>query len=255
MTQALPRTSFTRSGLVRALADLAAEDVPESRQSFAERVGQWLDFKDALPLYSVLNPGTSGAAVQGSGTAPPEYAALREEFDRVRAALADSIVADGVFRPGKARIELPTPVPNAPVESAAEFSPYRRYYLAHQRDMQAGIAPLRTSARAALSRHSPALQHLAALDAVLDQALATRERTLLSTVSSLLAKRFEHLYAAHQAAQAEAQAEDDPSRWMEPGGWLAVFCREMQAVLLAELDTRLQPVSGLIEALHNEVTG
>jgi hypothetical protein len=141
------------------------------------------------------------------------------------------------------------------VESAAEFSPYRRYYLAHQRDMQVGIAPLRTSARAALSRHSPALQHLAALDAVLDQALATRERTLLSTVSSLLAKRFEHLYAAHQAAQVEAQADDDPSRWMEPGEWLAVFCREMQAVLLAELDTRLQPVAGLIEALHNEVTG
>ena len=172
----------------------------------------------------------------------------------MRALLADSIVANGVFTPGKARIELPTPVPNASPESAAEFSPYRRYYLAHQRDMTASIGTLRTSVRAALSSHSPALERLAALDAVLDQALSTRERTLLSTVSSLLAKRFEHLYATHQAARVDAQTEDEPARWMEPGGWLARFCREMQAVLLAELDTRLQPVAGLIEALHNEVT-
>jgi hypothetical protein len=252
MAQALPRTSFTRSGLVRALADLAAEDVPASRQSFAERVGQWLDFKDALPLYSVLNAGTSTASAPRPAT--PADAALREEFARVRAVLAESIVANGVFTPGKARIELPTPAPNACAESAAEFSPYRRYYLAHQRDMTASITSLRANVRAALSRHSPALERLAALDAVLDQALSTRERTLLSTVSSLLAKRFEHLYAAHQAARAEAQTEDDPARWMEPGGWLALFCREMQAVLLAELDTRLQPVAGLIEALHNEVS-
>jgi hypothetical protein len=33
-----------------------------------------------------------------------------------------------------------------------------------------------------------------------------------------------------------------------------VFCRELQAVLLAELDLRLQPVAGLIAALDHEVT-
>jgi hypothetical protein len=46
---------------------------------------------------------------------------------------------------------------------------------------------------------------------------------------------------------------DDPALWMQPGGWLANFCRELQGVLLAELDLRLQPTVGLIEALSNEV--
>jgi hypothetical protein len=35
---------------------------------------------------------------------------------------------------------------------------------------------------------------------------------------------------------------------------LANFCRELQGVLLAELDLRLQPAVGLIEALSNEVS-
>ena len=38
-----------------------------------------------------------------------------------------------------------------------------------------------------------------------------------------------------------------------PGGGLDVFGKEMQEVLLAELEVRLQPVVGLIEAFSNEV--
>ena len=94
----------------------------------------------------------------------------------------------------------------------------------------------------------------AALDAVLEQALATRERNLLATLPLLLAKRFGHLYKAHQEALGDRLALDDPEMWMRPGGWLAMYCRDMQAVLLAELEVRLQPVAGLIEALGNEVT-
>ena len=35
----------------------------------------------------------------------------------------------------------------------------------------------------------------------------------------------------------------------QPGSWLEAFCRDAQTVLLAELDLRLKPVSGLIAAL------
>ena len=38
---------------------------------------------------------------------------------------------------------------------------------------------------------------------------------------------------------------------MKQGAWLSRFCNELQTVLLAELDVRLQPTVGLIEALHN----
>ena len=233
------------------LGDLGVAEVPEAKQSLGERLGHWLDFNDAMALFGALN----GAAQPASAKAPPvgDEATLREDFARVRGWLVEGISVDGVFNPGKARIKLPTPAPQASAESAADFSPYHRYYLSHQREMTAAIGPLRVNARAALASLAPSGQRLAALDAVMEETLAPRERNLLGTIPLLLAKRFEQLVVAHRQGLA-ADVEDDPARWLEPGGWLAAFCRDLQAVLLAEVDFRLQPVAGLIEALGSEVT-
>ncbi len=247
MARGLPRTSFNSSRLVRLLADFSVTEVAEAKQPFAERLGLWLDFTDAMALYSALHENVGNGATTQASANP----AIEEEFVRLRHALAESIATDGVLKTGNVRIKLPTPAAHLAVESAADFSPYHRYYLAHQRDMAAGIGPLRGKARAALAGQSPASQRLAALDAVMDQAMATRERNLLAMVPLLLAKRFEHLYKAHQAARGETPVADDPAQWMQTGGWLAAYCRDMQAVLLAELDLRLEPVAGLIEALGN----
>ena len=281
MTQAVSRTRFNSAGLVRMLAELAVADVADPKQTFAERLGEWLDFKDALALYSALNSAAAGAP---SRAAPA--AALRGQLVQVRGELAAAVAAAGTTQPGGTNLALPTPLPNAAPESTADFAPFHRYYLAHQRAMAAAVSPLRASARAALAGRSAALRQLAALDAVLDQALAAREASLLATVPVLLGKRFAHLYAAHrrereaaapdvagqaapdaagQAATAGAAATgegapgagappDDPARWMQPGGWLGRFCAEMQRVLLAELDLRLMPVAGLVAALDKEST-
>ena len=281
MTQAVSRTRFNSAGLVRMLAELAVADVADPKQTFAERLGEWLDFKDALALYSALNSAAAGAP---SRAAPA--AALRGQLVQVRGELAAAVAAAGTTQPGGTNLALPTPLPNAAPESAADFAPFHRYYLAHQRAMAAAVSPLRASARTALAGQSAALRQLAALDAVFDQALAAREASLLATVPVLLGKRFAHLYAAHrrereaaapdvagqaapdaagQAATAGAAATgegapgagappDDPARWMQPGGWLVRFCAEMQRVLLAELDLRLMPVAGLVAALDKEST-
>lgn len=281
MTQAVSRTRFNSAGLVRILAELAVADVADPKQTFAERLGEWLDFKDALALYSALNSAAVGAP---SRAAPA--AALCGQLVQVRGELAAAVAAAGTTQPGGTNLALPTPLPNAAPESAADFAPFHRYYLAHQRAMAAAVSPLRASARAVLAGQSAALRQLAALDAVLDQALAAREASLLATVPVLLGKRFAHLYAAHrrereaaapdvagqaapdaagQAATAGAAATgegapgagappDDPARWMQPGGWLGRFCAEMQRVLLAELDLRLMPVAGLVAALDKEST-
>lgn len=242
MAQGISRTALNHSSLVRALDGLAVAEVSESKQSFAERLGQWLGFNEALSLYSVLNPG--GAELAKSGSKAVEPSAIREEFRRVRDNLADALSA-APPAPGKGDAG-PTP----------DFAPYHRHYIARQRQMSTDIGLLRASARTALARRSPALKKLAALDAVMDQALAARERNLLATVPAFLNRRFEHLYAAHKNALAatDHNAEaDTPALWMQPGGWLATYCGEMQAVLLAELELRLQPVAGLIAALENEV--
>ncbi|HEY3355696.1 MAG TPA: DUF3348 family protein [Polyangia bacterium] len=220
MAHGMPRTRFGTARLVRVLTDLAVADVPAARCSPAERLGEWLGFTDALALAAALDAGVAEAPQGERAAAAPEGAALGAAFARVRRALAASITADGALEP------------------AADFAPYQAHYRAQQRAMSGRIGQLRATVRSALARRSPALRRLAALDAVLDGALAARERALLARVPGLLARRFAHLCQAHEA----------------PGAWRAAFRGEVQAVLLAELELRLQPVAGLIAALDNEVT-
>jgi hypothetical protein len=130
------------------------------------------------------------------------------------------------------------------MDPSTDFAPHRRRYLASQQAMETQIAPLRERLRARLAARSPAMARLAAVDAVLANALAAEEQRLLATVPGLLEKHFRRL------CQAESTAPDLPDGNLRPGRWLEAFGKDMQAVLLAELDLRFQPLEGLLEALH-----
>ena len=106
-----------------------------------------------------------------------------------------------------------------------------------QQAMEERIEPLRQRLRAQLAGTSPDGARLAAVDAVMEQVLAQREQLLLHGISTQrLERRFESL---------KPQGED-----IAAGPWLETFRQDMHAVLLAELDTRLQPVEGLLAALR-----
>jgi hypothetical protein len=232
-------TGFTGSELVRLLARLAGAGAHESRkQDFADRLGQWLSWTDAIALSAALEGGATVAAAPGrrdSGCAE------EGEWARARAALQDDITQDGAaFAAGQAQEQ-----PAAPV-AKADFAPYRRHYLARQQAMQAALGAWRGRLRAALARRSPAMAQLAAVDAVMEQVLGTQEHSLLSTVPALLEQHFRRL---HDEAKAHAPASDAQAP-IKPGAWLDVFCKDMQAVMLAELELRYQPVEGLIDALR-----
>jgi hypothetical protein len=252
MTQALPGTDFNSSGLIRLLAELSIVEAAGSREFPAERLGQWLDVAAAITLHAAHNAGSaSSPAAQpvvefGSGVA------VQEEFARLRTARVESITASCSPAGGSTRIRLPMPKLGVDPEAAAAYGPYRRFYLAHQAEMEPGIRALRSRLRQALAGASTKLRLLAALDEALDRILTARERQLLATLPSLLERRFQQLLAAHQRALVDSGQADAPLLWMQPGGWLAIFCEELQAMLIAELDLRLQPTLGLIEALHNE---
>lgn len=81
-------------------------------------------------------------------------------------------------------------------------------------------------------RDGAALARLAEVDAVMEVALTPREYTLLAKVPDLLGQRFARLHAGGQPH------------------WLDAFRRDMQSVLLAELDLRFQPVDALLAALR-----
>lgn len=247
MKRALPRTNFNSSKLIRFLSELSIVDTLESKQTFSERLGEWLDLSDAITLHAAHGAMSSPAAQ--AGTQAVESLAVAEEFARTRTDMINSIVTSCSPELGAARLKLPTPEADAGPENAA-YEPLRRFYVAHQGEMEVRVRSLRASVRLALAKASTRLRQLAALDAALESILGARERQLLSSVPALLEKRFAQWLAAHQASPAATASAADRCR--QPGPWLAGFCGEMQSLLLAELDLRLQPTAGLIEAFSHE---
>lgn len=247
MTRALTRTNFNSSQLIRVLADLALVQAADSGGAFAEKLGLWVGFTDAIGLRAAQ----VAAHESPVDTQPDEKGEAAEAFTRVRDNLVLAINSRESPSGARSRTVLPLPKAGAPYADAIVFEPYRRYYIAHQRDMERQIQSLRANVRNALATASPALRQLADLDAAFDTILSERESKLLSTLPKLLEQRFRQLLEEHQLAQAGSNEADNPDLWMKPDGWLARFCNELQTVLIAELDLRLQPSEGLIEALHN----
>lgn len=95
MTSRLPRTTFNRSGLVRILSETLPEPL-DPNYDFGERLGQWLDFSDALALFSALN-SRAGAPSTVPGKSDSAARPLYDQLSRVRQNLTESIIHDGVF--------------------------------------------------------------------------------------------------------------------------------------------------------------
>lgn len=251
MTRVLPRTHFHSSKFIRCLADLAIVDVADPGNAFAEKLGTWVHFADAIALSAVHSEGIARPARKVQRDAQSAaHAAIAAEFDRIQALLASSVVKSCSPNPGRSHIKLPTPELELPLNLTSAYVPYRRFYEAHQRDMELGIQPLRVNVREAVAKASPRHRKLAELDVALEKILRDREGKLLSKVPVLLKKRFEQLYKDHQQKLADAGQADNPARWTQADGWLARFCSDMQMLLLAELELRLQPTMGLMEALN-----
>lgn len=246
------RTDFTGPALIRLLARLSEVEVPESPQAFADRLSQWLGWTDAIALSTALNGGPSPATAPLADARVSPANAEEGECARVRAALAKAIAEDSVFAPppvrtptGKA-VAAPVPPPAPAADAKPDFAPYRLRYQARQQGMDAAIGPLREKLRARLAtRPSAALARLAAIDAVMEQALGEQERRLLAGLPALLERHFEGLRRRHEAEQAQ-----NPDSSTAAAPWLPRFGKDAQSVLLAELELRYQPVEGLLQALR-----
>ncbi len=247
MTRDLPRTNFHSSQLIRSLAELDLLESAEPAGDFADKLGQWMHFTDAIALSSVLDSGMATAPVQSQELREAANVRLTAEFERIRAFMVSSITKSCALKGGNTHIKLP------PVGPDVTYAPYRQFYDAHQRDMELSVEPLRVNLRAALAKASPPLRKLAELDIVMEKFLREREARLLARVPLLLQKHFDALYAAHQHALTGNDQPDNPTDWTQPGGWLARFCQTLQALLLACAELRLQPSAGLLEALNQKV--
>ena len=248
MTRALTRTNFHSSHLVRTLCDLAVLETAGHEIAFGEKLGLWIDFADAIALTRVLNASVKDVH---PATLATEGSPVQAEFTKARANLEGAVTKSSAPNTGRMRAELSLPKLDLPLDDPKVYTPFRRYHQAHQRDMENNVRSVRAKVRDGVAAQSPTLRQLVALDAAFDGILGEREARLLSTIPSLMEKRFNQLRKAHLQTQ---PIDDSPDQWMKPGAWMARFCTELQTVLLAELDLRLQPAVGLLEALHNEKT-
>lgn len=255
--EAFLRKDFSRSGLVRLLSDWAPVAAQAPRQDIAQRLGQWLDVSDAITLRAAHQSIKSAAAVKllgaGAGARAGQAKVLEQELHRVRTALVKAIVAGDVSPVRNGRERSHVPQPQAAPEPGAAFAPYQQRYLERQRQMALRIEALRGHVRHVVALASPRLGQLAAMDAALEQWLAGREQKLLGTVLGVLERRFAQLRKAQQFDGDAAAQPDEAAAWRQPGGWLHAFDKELEAALLAELEARLLPVTGLMEALSNEL--
>lgn len=233
MLQASQRTVIRGPAFIRLLARLIRADVPPPESSLSDRLSQWLDWKHALTLSTALDGGPPADAVDGSSV----QGVSEDECARIRAVQVEAIAADTAsivtsdHRGRRVAIEKRG-------SEAADYAVFRQRYLARQRTMHSVTGDLRGRLRERLSAQSTAMARLAEVDAAMELALSPREQVLLANVPVLLESHFENL---HQLATADASTT---------GTWLDVFGKDMQGVLLAELDVRFQPVDALLAALR-----
>lgn len=246
MTRALPRAHIHSARLVRFLSENALLDAAPRTEDVGQRLGDWLDFRQAIALHGVLNPDHTVQAATPSRTPALTPEALRQHVTRVRASLEQSVLQGAPPGSGLTRIDMPPAELDEPLEPKTAFEPYRRFQAAHQRQMESVVRNLRAQVRSQLSQSTPALQQLAALDAAFEHILSEREAMLLGKVSRLLEKRFALSLKQHlkQHADETAATSDKPLAWLMP------IRQAIRTALLAELDARLQPTLGLVEAFH-----
>jgi len=254
MTRVQPRSRIHSTRLVRFLSENGMVDAAPASEDVGQRLGDWLNFRQAIALHGLLHPENPTSPAPSSRTPPLSAAALRQHVTRVRAALEQSIQQGAPAGSGLQRIDMPPAELDEPIEPKTAFDPYRRFQAAHQRQMETVIRNLRVQVRAQLSKASPALQQLATLDAAFENTLSEREAMLLGKVSRMLEKRFALALKQHLKKQAESATDPTCPPQEKPLTWLLPIRQAMRSALLAELDTRLQPTLGLVEAFNAENT-
>lgn len=228
-----PRPAFRGPTFIRLLARLTDDTLPQGGPAPAERLSQWIDWTRAVVLSKVLD-AKAPEAEQGSQVVDRDDT---EVCARARSTLLASIAE-------APELAIPQPQAVGSSDDAApaapiDFAPFRQRHLSLQRSMQMATGRLRGDLRDRLAQRSIDMARLAEVDAVMEGALSPREHALLGAVPALLETHFERLRAAAGALAT------DPS-----AAWLDGFRRDMQGVLIAELDVRFQPVEGLLAALR-----
>ena len=211
------------SSLVRLLLDWGFAEAPSPGPDWAPRLAGWLDAFGAIELDAAQKsmPGASSPVTARRARTAAPAAILHQVREELEMAIAapDPFEPDFGPLPGDAKRALEPP----PDEQG--FRPHRSRYLTLQRRMETKVGTAREKVREALGRAAPELARLAMLDAALERTLGVQMQARFAALPRLLELRFGRLRQAGSC-----------------------FARDVEALLRAELDVRLAPVEGMVEA-------
>ena len=227
------------SRLVIALSSLGVSGSATSHSQFIRKMAELFDLSYSVTFSTLLRQlqrfeqRDSGAA---DGLRETLLTLRQQQVDFIRLAFqidhSDSVQ----------EYRIPKAVPLS-LESIDEaLKPLQRYYTLLQSELEYQLHKVRLKLRQTLSAVSHRGAQLAALDASLDKMLSADSRKLLATLPLHLKPTLVGLLRDRSDAS-EVPVDD----------WLPPMAQSMQQLMLAELDTRMQPLLGLLEALEEEL--
>ncbi|PLW69962.1 hypothetical protein C0039_05440 [Pseudohalioglobus lutimaris] len=244
MTQALPQVALGRSRLVRFLTDISRSETQVSHRQFTERLGELIDFSDSI----TLSDAHARDLVVECEDVASFSAGVTEEFLRARSRLVQAAMRSFFPSTGPSRIRWPAEESTPPATPTDAARPYLKFYQQQQVDVDSKIRGLHLRTRQTVAALSAKLARICAIDEALGDALALHSRGYLGAVPGLLGQRLGYLYAQYQKTVNEGADAD--AAWRDTR---EQYRREAQGLLLAEIEARLLPALGLIEALNEEI--
>lgn len=153
MSQATPTlSSLSSSRLVSLLTEMTSAKVTVSGRHFSEKLGSFLDMSDSITL-SEAHASLSRLSYEPLLT---EVADIQDVFLHARRDMVASVTRS--FSPGSSPlgIKLPIRENNNLADKPLSFSPYHRFYAAHQRDLDIKVSSLHCQIRDMVAGISPA---------------------------------------------------------------------------------------------------
>lgn len=215
------------SKLINTLQALALCDSSPSQQHFAQKLGDLLDLPDAFEVADNLR-GLKRMAFKNANQGCNSKA-IQQQFLQDKQTLQQTL---------SNKVQQHTRFDNEQAES------YSQFYSLCQSELEHGVFKIRKSLLNALKQSSVRMARLVFLDELLQDKLGAQMRSFYAVLPKLIEKHFQALKnPEQQQLDMIALGQADSSHWPQQ------LKQDIQHLLLAELELRLQPLMGLIEAV------
>ena len=230
-------TRHSSSRLVSLLATLADQSAAPTRSHIAQGLGRMIDLSNSIEISDTLD------SVSRINAAQPDPANTNpvQRLQLGHAAMVKAVTGSLSRGSSPARITLGMFLEDQEstgVDEQVDYQPYLKLYGALQRDLEFKARNIQADIRKALAASSPEGAQLAAVDAALADPVAKQSRAVFAKIPGLLKTRFQTV--ANQSDTTVALIHDQLSDLL-------------QTILLAEIEARLLPALGLIEALEDDI--